>query len=149
MDKVTCKECDETGHLARDCPNKKCRNCEQPGHHSRDCTVHSPTPPDLTFSFLDVETDVCKEPRNPKNVECRNCFQMGHFSRDCTEPRTDTGRVCYNCKSPGPSPVSVYLVVVLISCVVDHMSRECPHPRSNGDGNERRTGRDTLSGLLT
>lgn len=31
---------------------------------------------------------------------------------------------------------------------VDHMSRDCPLPRSNGDGNERRTGRDTLSGLL-
>ena len=27
------------------------------------------------------------------------------------------------------------------------MSRECPHPCSNGDGNQRRTGRDTLSGL--
>jgi len=39
MMKVQCKECEEMGHFARDCPNKKCRNCEKPGHGSRDCPV--------------------------------------------------------------------------------------------------------------
>ena len=43
MEKVQCKECEEMGHFARDCPNKKCRNCEKPGHHSRDCPVPPPT----------------------------------------------------------------------------------------------------------
>ena len=67
---------------------------------------------------------------------------MGHFSRDCGEPRTDTGRVCYNCKSPGNVPFTQKLTS-------DHMSRECPQPRQNnygGQGQERRTERDTLSG---
>ena len=39
MNKLQCKECEEMGHFARDCPNKKCRNCEQRGHASRDCPV--------------------------------------------------------------------------------------------------------------
>ena len=42
MEKVQCKECEEMGHYARDCPNKKCRTCEKPGHHSRECPVISP-----------------------------------------------------------------------------------------------------------
>jgi hypothetical protein len=69
---------------------------------------------------------------------------MGHFSRDCPEPRTDTGRVCYNCKSPGNTPMDMF--------DIDHMSRECPQPRQNsygGDGQGRRTERDTLSGMLS
>lgn len=41
MMKVQCKECEEMGHFAKDCPNKKCRNCEKPGHGSRDCPVYS------------------------------------------------------------------------------------------------------------
>lgn len=47
MEKVQCKECEEMGHYARDCPNKKCRNCEKPGHHSRECPVLSPNPPQI------------------------------------------------------------------------------------------------------
>jgi hypothetical protein len=66
---------------------------------------------------------------------------MGHFSRDCPEPRTDTGRVCYNCKSPGPSPFFLMLII-------DHMSRDCPNPRTNDThARERRTERDTLTGI--
>ncbi|CAF5146698.1 unnamed protein product, partial [Rotaria socialis] len=34
--------CNQSGHLARDCPSDSnqnvCYNCNQPGHISRDCT---------------------------------------------------------------------------------------------------------------
>lgn len=50
MEKVQCKECEEMGHYARDCPNKKCRNCEKPGHHSRECPVLSPNRGPLVLS---------------------------------------------------------------------------------------------------
>lgn len=42
MDKVECKGCNEMGHYARECPNKRCRNCEKAGHGARECPVHSP-----------------------------------------------------------------------------------------------------------
>lgn len=74
---------------------------------------------------------------------------MGHFVRDCTEPRTDQGRVCYNCKSPGTTPLfNPSLPVFVLELMLDHQSRECPEPRMNGNygGHQRRTERDTLSG---
>ena len=41
-------------------------------------------------------------------------------------------------------PISIWQEIL----IVDHMSRECPEPRrEGGGGNERRTGRDTLSGI--
>ena len=40
-------------------------------------------------------------------------------------------------------PISIWREIL----IVDHMSRECPEPRREGGGNERRTGRDTLSGI--
>jgi len=81
---MTCYNCNEEGHMSRECPQKdnsgrggggrgggNCYNCGQPGHLSRDCT----------------------EPRQGGGGfgggggNCYNCGQPGHLSRDCTEPR--------------------------------------------------------------
>jgi hypothetical protein len=58
----TCRNCDSTEHMAKDCDQPKnpdkalCRNCEKMGHFSRDCP----------------------EPRDYSKVKCNNCQEMGH-----------------------------------------------------------------------
>ena len=47
---ITCRRCEQTGHLSVDCPEKPkliCNNCDQEGHRSRECPV---------LSYLDLLT---------------------------------------------------------------------------------------------
>jgi zinc knuckle protein len=75
---MTCRKCNEEGHMARDCTNAPamvCRNCNQEGHMSRECT----------------------EPKNMANMTCRNCDEVGHSSRECPKPRDYSRVQCRNC----------------------------------------------------
>jgi len=57
-----CRKCHESGHIARECPNKGddgCRKCGEAGHIARECTI-----PD----------------------KCRRCNQEGHKVAECPEP---------------------------------------------------------------
>ena len=78
---AVCYNCNEEGHLSRDCTTEKkskrpapiCYNCNEEGHLSRDCTVE-------------------KKVKRPLPV-CYNCNVEGHLARDCTLTRKeDAGR---------------------------------------------------------
>ena len=39
---ITCRRCEQTGHIGADCPEKPkflCSNCDQEGHKRSECTV--------------------------------------------------------------------------------------------------------------
>ncbi|KAL9580602.1 MAG: hypothetical protein Q9212_004397 [Teloschistes hypoglaucus] len=79
-DDRACRICNETGHFARECPQKpegfgKCFNCGQEGHNKAECT-------------------------NPRvfSGTCRVCQKEGHAARDCPDKPAP---VCRNCKQEG------------------------------------------------
>jgi Zinc knuckle len=44
---ITCRQCEQTGHMKSDCPEKPkflCSNCGQEGHRRSECSVSSPPP---------------------------------------------------------------------------------------------------------
>eukprot|EP00002_Diphylleia_rotans_P004975 TRINITY_DN1391_c0_g2_i7.p1 TRINITY_DN1391_c0_g2~~TRINITY_DN1391_c0_g2_i7.p1 ORF type:complete len:493 (+),score=108.29 TRINITY_DN1391_c0_g2_i7:44-1480(+) len=63
---IVCHQCQEKGHLARDCSrlrNERCRECGKSGHIRQSC------------------------PR----LRCYKCGNTGHMSRDCTSSRQKPG----------------------------------------------------------
>ena len=90
---MSCRNCNVTGHFARDCPQPRkapqCYNCGAEGHISREC-------PKAT------------EGKSTTNQfqKCYECDQTGHLARDCPNkkaggaPRAGgfRGRAsCFNC----------------------------------------------------
>ena len=92
-----CMNCNEIGHISKNCPEEKqenvdrpaikCFNCGEVGHRVRDC----PTPRQDKFA-------------------CRNCGQSGHNSRECPEPRSADNVECRKCGE------SKFLVAFLATC---------------------------------
>ncbi|KAK9782371.1 hypothetical protein SCAR479_00714 [Seiridium cardinale] len=139
--KLKCNNCDEYGHVARDCPSDKvekeqvvvkCFNCGEEGHRVRDC----PTPRIDKFACKNCnqpghKVAECPEPRNPENVDCRKCGEKGHFSRDCPQGGGGGG-ACHNCGQEGhrAKDCTEPKKTVCRNCDEEgHVSRDCPKPR--------------------
>ncbi|OGE55644.1 hypothetical protein PENARI_c004G03454 [Penicillium arizonense] len=115
-----CNNCDELGHIAKNCkaernenPERveiKCNNCEEVGHRVRDCPQKRKHKHGCrNCGAGDHQAADCPEPRSAATVECRKCNEVGHFAKDC--PTGGGSRTCRNCGSE------------------DHMARECTEPR--------------------
>lgn len=100
---MTCYNCNEVGHMSRECPTKQqggggprgnstsvCYNCNETGHFSRECPTK-------------------------QAQKCFKCGEEGHISRDCSNVKTEE-RVCFGCRQPGHS---------LRDCPTGSKSRAC------------------------
>jgi hypothetical protein len=78
VDTRKCFNCNEIGHIGRDCKkpsDKACSNCKKPGHHA----------------------GVCQEERTEPS--CYHCGQKGHLSRQCLNRCEKHGCDWTNCKA--------------------------------------------------
>jgi cellular nucleic acid-binding protein len=79
LNRIVCHRCDQPGHLAKDCPEKKkCYTCGSEDHLSANCPNQS-TKPHQT---------------NKRTAVCFRCNQPGHTTIDCPEKKK-----CFRCGS--------------------------------------------------
>ncbi len=75
---IKCYNCDEVGHMSRNCPNARrlfCNKCSKYGHLEENCP----------------------------NMKCFKCNRIGHRSFECTLRGKDIKK-CENCKNIGHTP---------------------------------------------
>ena len=78
---VNCRICDELGHLARDCPNKRQRTDRKKENNSNVTPNTSPNK-----RKRDETTDRATEtPPKRRNRNCYICKKEGHIAKDCPE----------------------------------------------------------------
>ncbi|KAL8734084.1 MAG: hypothetical protein Q9181_003329 [Wetmoreana brouardii] len=85
-DDRACRICHETGHLARECPQKpegfgKCFNCGEEGHNKAECT--NPRVFSGTCRVCSKEGHSARECPDKPAVVCRNCKEEGHITSEC------------------------------------------------------------------
>jgi hypothetical protein len=77
--KGKCYECDEQGHIAKNCPNVVCFRCNKKGHKTEDCKA---------------------QPKHP----CGNCGNINHSTAYCNKPpKLEKG----NTSSAQPTPAEI------------------------------------------
>ncbi|KAL8662652.1 MAG: hypothetical protein Q9202_004517 [Teloschistes flavicans] len=86
-DDRACRICNETGHLARECPQKpegfgKCFNCGEEGHNKAECT--NPRVFSGKCRHCEKEGHPARDCPDKPAVVCRNCQQEGHMTAECT-----------------------------------------------------------------
>jgi RecA/RadA recombinase len=106
---LVCRNCNETGHPAKNCPLPKvpiCRRCQEAddtenmrGHLAQNCTFHERLP----RSLHDVQCRECRGfghlRQNCPDVTCNRCKEQGHTSYICSQPAPR--QVCHKCQQQG------------------------------------------------
>ncbi len=76
MSRIQCRNCNQMGHYARNCPN--------PTHISQAAPQHQPRRVHFGESQPLDEALVAQRVRTLMSIQCRSCNQYGHFAQNCT-----------------------------------------------------------------
>lgn len=139
-----CRNCNEVGHLARECPEAKkqpvCFMCGGRGHRGKEC----PERQNLQYTR--------------RHADCNRCGQQGHIQRECPDiwrqfhATTKIGRIvipevkvnkiiqCYNCASDShfgeeceEKHSSYYPLQTVFVCEYDEYARTKPPNKTRGN----------------
>jgi hypothetical protein len=102
---IKCYNCDEVGHISKNCPNELvivCLRCQQKGHLSQDC----PNIKCFRCNQIGHKSYECKI-RNKDIIKCGYCQNIGHEQEDCliNPPRIKKkllkDKTCFFCGQQG------------------------------------------------
>ena len=102
---IRCFNCNEVGHVARNCPNElmiTCLRCQQKGHNEYDC----PNVKCFKCHQIGHKSFECKVKGN-EMVKCQSCENLGHEAEDCLikptvfKKRELKNFECFHCKQKG------------------------------------------------